>query len=333
VKPAARSQQGEMNVGPRGAPGGGTTPPALEGGARAFESSAAAGQEATTGAVGGAAVMIHQGQVQNLQNYEQQRAEQAFKKIEPIIDRLTSQGAWVAVKFDFDAPKAPNLLARVFKEQSDISRFLYVSYHSGDTREEALGEEPAKMGVAPLDVYEAPKSPLGKDRTGSVAEVRLFPPDPNPQPTMMGHPSFVGNYLPDHVDQSSAGGRFDEMVARGWHRSLRFHAGSAANPSSVVEMWDVWSTGDKYRYETEWVSGNDPSKGISARFVEKSEGKICYTIKSDFKHAEVYQGDAKNPYKFGNLPYENVRGDNNTSSPVTYTWSVMIVWKQIDKSS
>ena len=148
-------------------------PPGPEISRGAFESPAAAGQEATTGAVGGAAVIIHQGQVQNLQNYEQQKAEDAFKKIEPIVNRLTSQGAWVAVKFYFDAPKAPNLLAGVFKEQSDISRFLWVSYSSGDTKQEALGEQPAKMDVAPLDVYEAPKNPLGKDRTGHVAEVRI----------------------------------------------------------------------------------------------------------------------------------------------------------------
>ncbi|QIG50415.1 DUF4157 domain-containing protein [Nordella sp. HKS 07] len=297
-------------------------PPLPEISRGAFQSSAASGQEATTGAVGGAAMMIHQGQVQNLENYEHQKAEEAVKKIEPIVRELTSQGSWVAVKIYFDAPKTTNLLASVFKESSDVSHFLWVTYSSGDTREQALGQEPAKMGRAPLGTYEAPKNPLGEDRTGYVADVRIFRPDPNPQPMMFGYPSFVGTYSPFHVEQNSVGGRFDQMVATGMHRSLRFHAGSAADPRSVVEMSHVDFDGTKHWYETEWVSGNDPSKGINARFVEKSDGKILSTINSYFKHVESPSG---------NVLGENVSGES-TSAPGVYNWSALIVWKQNDNS-
>ena len=269
--------------------------------------------------------MIHQGLVENQQNYQQQRAEEAFKKIEPTVERLRSQGEWVVVRFFYDAPKATNLTDFVFKEASDINKFLWITYHTGDTREEALGEEPARMDVAPLDMdkYEAPKNPLGEDRKGYVGDVRIFPPyPPNPQPIMIGHPGFVGTYSPDHVDQAPVGGSFVAMVTRGMHRSLRFHAGSAAVPLSVVEMWHV--NGTRHLYETEWVSGNDLSKGISARFVEKSNGKTFYTITSDFLYLVTGFGV--------NLLLENVRGESAPEFNNFENWSAMIIWKQNDNS-
>ena len=190
-----------------------------------------------------------------------------------------------------------------------INHFLWLSYNTGDTKEEALGEEYSKARETPWDAadYDAPKEPLGADRTGQLTEVRVFPPDPDPMPTMMGHPEFIGSYTPVSVDQNSVGGGFDEMISEGMHRSLQFHAGSAAVPRSVVQMWGLhgdWKT----NYETEWVSGNDPSNGLSARFVEKIDGKVTYTVNSYMVHIENY---------FGNDNYliEKVSGHKNVSTP------------------
>ena len=96
--------------------------------------------------------------------------------------------------------------------------------------------------------------------------------------------------------------------------------GVRAVPRSIVEMWHV-DDGTKRRYETEWASGNDPSKEISARFVEKYDGKIFYTIKSHFKHAEIYN--------IGNFLFEFVSGEPAPGiHNFGYNWSAMIVWKQ-----
>ncbi|MEO8188259.1 MAG: DUF4157 domain-containing protein [Burkholderiaceae bacterium] len=148
----------------------------------AIESSAGADQQATADAVGGAAVMIHQGQVAYLQNAEQAKAEDGFKKIEPEVDRLVARGQWVVVRFHFDAPRAPSITAGVFKEQSDINRFVMVTYHHGDTKEEALGKETSsiKEVLGPPEYYDAPKKPLGADRTTFVSDERIYKPDYNP---------------------------------------------------------------------------------------------------------------------------------------------------------
>ena len=267
--------------------------------------------------------MIHQGQVQAFENFEHQKAEEAFNKIKPTVRRLTSQGRWVAVKFYFDAPRATNLLSSVFKEESDINHFLWIIYTTGDTKQEALGEQPARMDVAPLyDDYEDPKEPLGTDRTGYVEDIRIFPPDLDPTPTMMGHPSFVGSYNPDQVDQASVSGNFEEMVENGMHRLVQFHAGTAAVPRSVVEMWHVDYDGRKTLYETEWVGGNDPSKGLSARFVKRDSGKVLYTITSFFNHLDT---------PFGNLLGESASG-GSTVIPDEGPWTATIIWEQKDNS-
>ncbi len=149
----------------------------------AVPSSAAEGQAATAGAVGGAGAMIHQGQVEYLQNAEQDKADEALRRIQPEIDRLVARGRWVAVRFHFDAPKAPSITAGVFREQSDINRFVMITYKAGDTKEEALGKEPTKISavVGPPETYEAPKRPLGADRTTFIADTKLYPPQYNPK--------------------------------------------------------------------------------------------------------------------------------------------------------
>jgi hypothetical protein len=289
----------------------------------AFESSAGENQAATAGAVAGAAMTINQGQVQNLEDHEHDEAEKAFRRVEPTVKRLVAQGQWVAVTFYFDEPKAPNLLKDVFKEPSDVSHFVSVDVHHGDTKDEALGEQQSTMEVGSWDDYDAPKKPLGKDRTGKVTEVRVFPPDPPGEPVMWGHPSFVGNYRPDSVDQASVSGRFDEMVATGMHRSLRFHAGSAAVPGSVAEMWQLDDHDQqRFEYATEWISGNDPTKGISARFVENLDGKVTYTITS-------YMLYAPTPLT-GGILVERLTGESN--SAVDDRWGAVISWKQTDNS-
>jgi hypothetical protein len=149
----------------------------------AFPSSAGQNQESTTGAAGGALAMIHQGQIQNLQATEQAKAEKALKEIEPMIEDLVTRGHWVVVRFHFDAPRAPSITSFVFKELSDINRFVMITYTHGDTKAEALREPQAivKEAQGPPEHYEAPKTPLGADRTTFVADEKIYPPQYNPK--------------------------------------------------------------------------------------------------------------------------------------------------------
>jgi hypothetical protein len=149
----------------------------------AFPSSAAAGQEATAGAAGAAAAMIHQGQIEYFQNAEQAKADEALKRLQPEIDRLVARGRWVVVQFHFDAPKAPSITAGVFKEQSDINHFVMITYKTGATKAEALGKEPAKMKevLGPPETYGAPQKPLGADRTTFIADEKVYLPQYNPK--------------------------------------------------------------------------------------------------------------------------------------------------------
>jgi hypothetical protein len=127
--------------------------------------------------------MIHQGQISDLQNAEQAKADEALERIRPEIDRLVARGRWVVVKFHFDAPEAPSITAHVFKEQSDINHFVTITYNSGDTKEEASGEEGLKMKevLGPPETYEGPKRPLGADRTTFIADTKVYPPAYNPK--------------------------------------------------------------------------------------------------------------------------------------------------------
>jgi hypothetical protein len=195
LKPPARTVSGEITVPeappaqteggkmPSTPPARGTITPETKIGPGAFPSSAAEGQEATAGAVGGAAAMIHQGQIQYLQSAEQAKADEALKNLQPEIDRLVARGRWVVVRIHFDAPKAPSITAGVFKEQSDINHFVMITYKTGDTKEEALGLAPATMKavVGPPETYEAPKKPLGTDRTTFIADTKVYPPQYNPK--------------------------------------------------------------------------------------------------------------------------------------------------------
>jgi len=156
-----------------------TPPPDTKISPHAFESSAGANQEATAGAAGGAAMMIHQGQIQNLENAEEALAEEALRRIQPDINRLVSAGQWVAVRVFFYAPK-PSLTAFVFKEQSDISHYAYITISHGDTKSEALGEQPPRMNavVGPPETYEAPRKPREVDHTIVVHDIKIYPPEP-----------------------------------------------------------------------------------------------------------------------------------------------------------
>jgi hypothetical protein len=277
-------------VGPSGGGGGGQTGEEIS--PHAFESSAAEGQQATAGAVGGAGGMIQQGSVEHLQNIQNQKAEDDLTSREQQIRRLNRQGLWVAVTLYFDAPKATNLTKDVFPEQSDVQNFLYSTVQTGETKAEALGEQPTTMKPTPPDVpdYAVPQGrqaykPLGADRM-YVTDVKVFPPDP--------HRKWVGSYTPIYVGQDYCVEGFSEMVAtKGTHdrmiadevmsRRLKFHAGSAAVPHSVVEMWGLdASMASVGHFETLEVSGNDPWDGrVSAKFFG-AIGGLCTQITSTY---------------------------------------------------
>lgn len=160
-------------------------------------------------------------------------------------------------------------------------------------------------------------SQTGKDRPGNLpgfgsdfdreaAAVRAQP------------PAYVGTFHPDTFDQSSVGGSHQSAISVGLYRLIQFNA-VPANRLGFVEMWNLhYGTGSKTKYQIEATSGTGPSQAMTARFVEKADGKVYSFIESTFAyvpHADIL--------------IETARGGETNSN--ASNWSAVITWKRGDK--
>lgn len=190
-------------------------------------------------------------------------------------------------------------------EKYPVEKYRPRKYFHFETRELRLGGQPPDTNKNRLGNLPA----FGRDFDYEAAEIRARP------------PAYVGTYRPDTVDQSSVGGRFQSMVAVGMHRLVQFHAAPAKSPG-FVEMWNMHYGNGKTKYQTEWTSGTGPSTTMSARFVEKADGKVYSFVESTFAYVP-------NPYADAVL-IENASGGEASSN--AYNWSAVITWKRVDKA-
>jgi hypothetical protein len=324
-KPPAASGRDEPRVAePGGAPhlevepGGGGVESQGEGMAPGAE-----GKAATAGAVEGGAVAGEQKGIEKLEHAEDQKAEEDLKRCEPIVRELTAKGNWVILKSWFDAPRAPNITAGVYKERSDVGEFLYTTIQSGATRDEALRNEPSYLKQVDYGIEEAP-APIthSKDRKTVVRQVREVKPDPPGEQLISAYADFIGTYHPSNLDQEA--GDITPLRHKGWHRELKLRAGSSADPSSVVQMWTVGDGGEKREWQTVWTSGNDPVKGISALFIQRApDGTALYSILSEIRYMYTPGGDRI---------FEHAKGKSGEGPTAAGSWSAVFTWTQANQS-
>ena len=152
-----------------------------------------------TGAVAGAALMIHQAQVSYLQRAEYQRAVEAIEALRPRIDRYREAGNWVAIIVVVSAPASVDLLRGVFTEQSQIIRFSHISLTYGITRAEAINPPP-RMEAAPPGRPSTRFPDPGPNRRFRSQIAEVLPPferQPPPAPTgriRLAHTELVHRY-------------------------------------------------------------------------------------------------------------------------------------------
>lgn len=132
-------------------------------------------------------------------------------------------------------------------------------------------------------------------------------------------PAYVGTFHPDTLDQASVGGRHQSAISVGLYRLIQFHAVPANRPG-FVEMWNLhYGTGSKTKYQTETTSGTGPSQAMSARFVEKADGKVYSFVESTFVYVS-----------YPEVLIETARGGETNSN--ASNWSAVITWKRGDKA-
>ncbi len=323
-KPPAASGRDEPHVAEPGGPhvevdpeGGGVEPQG-EGTAPGAEDTGA-----TTRAVEGGAMTGEQKGIEKLEHAEDEKAEQDLKRCEPIVRELTAKGNWVILKSWFDAPRAPNITAGVYKERSDVGEFLYTTIQSGATRDEALRDEPSQMKQVNYGIEEAP-APIthSKDRKTVVRHVTEVKPDPPGGPWIPADADFIGTYHPSNLDQEV--GDVTALRHKGWHRELKLRAGFSADPSSVVQMWTLDDKGEKREWQTVWISGNDPVKGISALFVQRApDGTASYSILSEIHYVYAPGGDRV---------FERAEGKSGERTTTGENWSAVFTWMQANQS-
>jgi hypothetical protein len=134
-------------------------------------------------------------------------------------------------------------------------------------------------------------------------------------------PAYVGTYKSDTVDQSSVGGRHDQMVSFGMHRELRLNAVPPSDPG-FVEMWINYT--DKRKLTAVATSGTEPTAGLTTMFAETAGGKAYEYVSSQFKYTPVVNADG--------ILIERASGGNASASPGTWDWSAMISWKKVGKA-
>ena len=279
---------------------------------------AAEGKAATTRAVEGGAMAVEQMGIETLEHAEDEKAQEDFKRYEPTVRRLTAAGNWVVVKSWFDAPRAPNITAGVYKERSDVGEFLCTTIQSGATRDEARRETSSQLKQADYGIGEAPPpNATPKDRKAVAREVREFEPDPPGEPLISADADFIGIYRPAKLDQEA--GAVTPLRREGWHRELKLRAGSSSDPSSVVQMWTLDDKGERTEWRTVWVSGNDPVKGISALFIQRApDGTARYSIQSEIHYMYTPGG-----YRV----FEHAQGKSGEGT-TPESWSAVFTWTQ-----
>ena len=323
-KPTAASGRDEPHVAEPGGPHvevdpeGGGVEPTGEGMAPGAE-----GKGATTSAVEGGAMAGEQKGIEKLEHAEDEKAQEDFKRHEPTVRRLTAEGNWVVVKSWFDAPRAPNLLASVYKERSDIAEFLYTTIQSGATRDEARRGTPSQLKQRDYGLEEAPPpETTSKDRKAVARDVREFEPDPPGEQLVSAYADFIGTYRPSNLDQE--GGDITPLRRKGWHRELKLRAGSSSDPSTVVQMWTTDDRGEKTEWQTVWISGNDPVKGIFALFIQRApNGTALYSIQSEIHYMYTPGGDRL---------FEHAKGKSGEGTTPSESWSAVFTWTQANQS-
>jgi hypothetical protein len=213
----------------------------------------------------------------------------------------------------------------VAKDRLDAREFSEVTMGVGSTKDEALGDPGTGVkatNLRPEDASPDATHPKGKSYKSYVRLTKVFPPDPDVEKLISGYADFIGTYHPVSLDQEN--GDSATLRQKAWNRELKLTAGRSADPSSVVKMWTVEDDGSKREWNTVWTSGNDPTKGIKAVFVERAgAGSASYNLLCEIKYMYTPGGDRV---------YEHVKVHSGKDTTPAADWSGVFIWKQDGQS-
>lgn len=317
------------------------------------------GGSSTQAAVEGGALALLSMQLGNVRGAEAQKAADRLAELMPQAEALQARGQGVVITLVMEVPNTIDLAAAIagIGDASQVVYFkkMYISqitgyaapaapskypvmrenYAPGDPDQDdphartldqqirgQMGEQYPVPGSGPRRGFDFETRELRLDAARSQGAEPGFAPtyDFEAAEIRARPPPYVGTFRPDTLDQSSVGGRFSTVVAVGMHRLLKFRALPARYPG-FVEMsnthYDTYTT----KYETERTSGADPSKGLSARFVEKAGGKVYTFVDSSFLYGQL-------PNSSEILVERASGGEANSNSE---NWSAVITWKRVDK--
>ena len=204
-----------------------------------------------------------------------------------------------------------------------MREFVYVTLHTGDTKDKAFGNPETRLEERHRAVEDYPTATTHpKGYKSYVRMTKVFEPDPDVEKLIPGDADFVGTYRPSRLDQQA--GDVTPLGHTGWCRELKLKAGSSAEPRSVVQMWTVNDDGSRREWQTVWTSGNDPVKGISALFVQRAaDGRALYSILSEIHYLYTPGGDRV---------VEHAKGKSAEGTTPAESWSAVFTWTQAGKS-